>query len=103
MVLGSAQKRPARVFCLAVSRGCSKISFLPRPLKICELRYCEPMIGRKRKEPLTIIVELISAVGTENFTLLTSKPSPSHRSRARVGVHWHPQLFVLGDFLHDLV
>ena len=49
------------------------------------------MISRKGNNSLIIIVERISAVGTENITLLTPKPSPPFR--ARVSVRYYKPMF----------
>ena len=49
------------------------------------------MTGRKGEEPLTIIVERISAVGTENFTLLTPhSPAFPHPLPSVTCSRWRP-------------
>ena len=81
------------LFCEHVVKTC--FASLVERMRSCVFRgaderiqQCKPMIGRNEKGPLTIIVECISAVCTDSFTILTPKPSSFRPSVPRAC--WRP-------------
>ena len=61
------------------------------------------MVVSKGQQEFSVVLEGISAVGTENFVVLAPHPSFLPPPRAGVGIHQHEQLFVFRYRLHRSV
>ena len=61
------------------------------------------MVISEGQQLFSVVVENISAIGTENFVILASYPSLLSPPCACVGIHQHEQLFVSRYVLHSSV
>ena len=61
------------------------------------------MVVSEGQQEFSVVVEGISAVGTEDFAILAPHLSLFPSSRAGIGIHQHEQLFMFRYLFHNSV